>query len=245
MLALGACSTSEKQIADVLKKNPNLVFDTIEENPEQFIEVVNRAARKAQMGQQEKQIAEKKRQQEDQLKNPISVPLTDDRLLFGTAKGDITIVEYADFECPYCEVAYGNLKPLKEKYKDRIKFYYKHVPLSMHKMAMPAAIRFEAIMKQDKEKARKFYNYVFENQRLLRNEQFLTDAAKKFGVDIKKMEVDMKSKDIQERIAADMKEFEKLGFSGTPSFVVNGVTLEGAQPAEEFERIIQLTTAKK
>lgn len=241
-LALGACSTTDQQIADALKKNPKLVFDTIEQNPDQFIEVVNRAARKAQESQQEKQMAEMKRRQEEQVKNPLKPAVSDDRILFGNAKGDITIVEYADFECPYCEVAYKNLKPIKEKYKDRIKFYYKHVPLSFHKMAMPAAVRFEAIYKQDKAKGREFYTYLFENQRQMRDEKFLNDAAKKVGADVKKMEADMKSASAEKQISEDMAEFEKFGFSGTPAIVINGVALEGAQPTTELEKVIQATT---
>ncbi|MBS1970921.1 MAG: thioredoxin domain-containing protein [Bdellovibrionales bacterium] len=243
-LALGACSTTDQQVAEALKKNPKLVFDAIEQNPEQFIEVVNKAARKAQEGAQEKQMADMKRRQDDQLKNPLKPALSEDRLLFGNAKGDITIVEYADFECPYCEVAYKNLKPIKEKYKDRIKFYYKHVPLSFHKMAMPAAIRYEAVYKQDKEKARKYYTYLFENQRQMQDEKFLNDAAKKLGVDMKKMEADMKSAATEKQISDDTAEFEKFGFSGTPAIVINGVALEGAQPTAELEKVIQLTTTK-
>lgn len=243
-LGLGACSTSDQQIAEALKKNPKIVFDTIEQNPDQFIEVVNRAARKAQESQQVKQVAEMKRRQEEQVKAPLKPALSEERILFGNSKGDITIVEYADFECPYCEVAYKNLQPIKEKYKDRIKFYYKHVPLSFHKMAMPSALRFEAIYKQDKEKARKFYTFLFENQRRMRDEKFLNEAAKKVGADIKKMEADIKSAAAEKQISDDMAEFEKFGFSGTPAIVINGVALEGAQPTAELEKVIQLTTTK-
>jgi protein-disulfide isomerase len=60
--------------------------------------------------------------------------------LAGGSDAEITIVEYADFQCPACRMAYDQLKPIKDKYKDRIKFFYKNMPLDFHKMAMPSAL---------------------------------------------------------------------------------------------------------
>ena len=243
-LMLAACTPGQKQVAEMLTKNPKMVFDAIEENPEQFIEVVNRAARKAQEQQQQKQQAEAKKQQEDQLKNPLRPELSEERLLAGSKDGEITIVEYADFQCPACRMAYDNLKPIKDKYKDRIKFYYKNMPLDFHKMAMPSALYYEAVAKQDRLKAKKYYDILFQNQDQL-GENFLRETAQKVGADMKRLTADLKSEDLKKTIAADMAEFEKLGFTGTPAFIINGVAMSGAQPAGEFEKVIQLTTKSK
>ncbi len=241
-LGLGACSTSDKQVADLLKKNPKLVFDTIEENPEQFIEVVNRAARKAQEGQQQKQLTEMKQQQELQMKTPLRPVLAKGRALISSPNAPITIVEYADFQCPACGMAYNNLKAIKEKYKGRINFYYKNMPLDFHKMAYPSALYYEAIGRQDRAMALKFHEYLFENQGQLRDAAFLKSVAKKIGVNESKLTADLKSPEIQKIIKEDMQEFEAFGFTGTPVILVNGVALHGAQPVEEIERVIGLTT---
>ncbi len=105
---------------------------------------------------------------------------------------------------------------------------------------MPAAKYFEAIAKQSPEKAEKFHDMVFENQGQLKDkgEGFFKEAAKKVGADIKKVEADMKDESIAKRIAADMEEARKFNMSGTPGFIINGVSLRGAYPFPEFKKII-------
>lgn len=236
-----ACATKESQIADYLKKNPKAVFDVIEENPEQFIEVVNRAARKAQEGMQQKQLSEMRQQQEDQMKNPLKPDLEKGRQLLGDQNSKITIVEYADFQCPACRAAFGSLKQIKEKYKGQVQFYYKNMPLSFHKQAEPAARHYEAVFLQDRAKALKYYEYIFENQNRMGDEAFLKEGAKKLGVDMKRLAADLNSEKVTARIEKDMAEFEKFGFTGTPVILVNGVALHGAQPFEEIDRVISET----
>lgn len=241
---LGACATSDKQIAEYLKKNPKAVFDVIEDNPEQFIEVVNKAARKAQQNQQQKQMAEIKKQQEQQIVNPLKPALSDARRLVGTAKAKITIVEYADFQCPACAMSHPVIKEVMKENAGNVQLYYKHMPLSFHPMAEPAAYYFEAIFKQDRAKALKFYDLLFENQKSLKNVDFIRQMAKKSGADMAKVAKDITSTEVQMIVKNDMSEFEKMGFTGTPVILVNGVALHGAQPKEEIDKIIALTTVE-
>lgn len=241
LLALSGCATNESQLKEALKKNPKIIFDVIEENPEQFIEVVNRAAQKVQQKQYEKQISEMKEEQERDIKNPKKPKLTNDRRLSGNSNSKITIVEYADFQCPACRMAYESLSEFKQKYKGQVQFYYKHMPLDFHKMAYPAALYFEAIKVQDTAKAIKFYDFVFENQRQMSDENFLKKTAQNVGADIKKVQQDMKSDKVKQVIEEDMAEFQKFGFTGTPVILINGVALHGAQKIEELERIAKMT----
>lgn len=241
LLGLASCATSDSQIRDYLKKNPQVLFDVIEENPEMFLETVNRAARKAQGAQAEKQHAEREQRVQEQLKNPLKPKLDKSRVLAGSSEAKIVIVEYADFQCPACSMAAANLKKVLEKYGDRLQFHYKNMPLDFHPMAMPAALYFEALMKQDRAKAHKFYDAVFANQRAL-SEPFLKDTAKKVGADMKKLETDVKSESVVRTVKSDQDEFVNLGFTGTPVIVVNGIALEGAQPTEAIERVIELTS---
>ncbi len=243
-LIAAGCVSSEDRIREAVRKNPKVIFDAIEENPEQFIDVVNRAAQKAQLSQYEKQMAAAKAEQESDLKKPKRPQLSDDRRLFGSAAGKIIVVEYADFQCPACRMAYDSLKKFKEKHKDEIQFYYKNMPLDFHKMAYPAAQYFEAIRIQGKDKAFKFYEFVFENQSQLAEENFLKRAAKIAGADLKRLEADIKSDQVKRSIAWDISEFQNFGFTGTPVVIINGVTMNGAQSLEELERVAQLTLNK-
>lgn len=243
--AFAGCATTgtqrEKELTETLKKNPQIVFQVIEDNPEAFLESVNKAAQMAQMKQYEKQVTEIKKQQAEELKNPKQPFLDVSKRLAGNDNGKIVIVEYADFECPACGMAYGPLKELKEKYKNDVQFYFKHMPLDFHPQAMPAAQYFEAVRMQDKAKAQKFYDYVFKNQKNIGDEGFFKKALKAVGADVKKAEKDKDSEAVQKVIEGDMAEFHKFGYTGTPVTLVNGVTMMGAQKLENLESIIRQT----
>lgn len=237
---LAACASNETQIREALKKNPKIVFDVIEENPQQFIEVVNRAARKAQEESDRKQASDARAEQERDLKDPKQPALDPARRLVGDDSGKIVVVEYADFQCPACAMAYESLKRFKEKHKGEMQFYFKNMPLDFHKMAMPSALYFEAIGLQDRSKALRFYDAVFSNQRELKSEDFLKKIAKKVGADMKRLETDIKSEAVRKIVESDQAEFEKFGFTGTPVVLINGVALNGARPLEELERVVEL-----
>jgi protein-disulfide isomerase len=237
---LSACVSSESQVRDALEKNPKLVFDVIEKNPEQFMESVTRAARLAQQKQQEKQIENRQQQQEADLKNPKSPEITPERVLFGKKEDPITIVEYADFQCPACGMAHNSLTEFKEKHKGEIRFVFKNMPLDFHRMAYSSALYFEAIRLQDQKKALKFHDTLFENQQKL-SEDYLKKTASEVGADMTRLAKDIKSRAVSKVVREDMAEFQKFGFTGTPVIIVNGVALEGAQPLEELERVASLT----
>lgn len=238
---LGACATQENKIADYLKKNPKIVFDVIEENPELFIDVVNKAARKAQEAQYKKQNQDMEQQQKEQVNNPLKPDIGKDTLLFGKLDAPITIVEYADFQCPACQMGYDSLIKMKEKYGDKVQIHYKHFPLDFHKMAMPSAQYYEAIRSQDPKKAEKFYKLVFENQRELKNEDYLKKVTKQVGANLDTVQKQLSSATVSSKIQTHMDEFQKFGFTGTPVLLVNGVALHGARPLEEIEKVVAMT----
>lgn len=244
VLSIG-CVTRESDVKEMLKKNPNIVFDLLEDNPEQFIQVINTAAKKAQQIEYDKQISRIKNEQEGDLLNPKQPKLIKERRLVGDTNADIVVVEYADFQCPACKVAYESLKQFKEKYKSKVQFYYKHMPLDFHKMAYPTSLYYEAILLQDRKKALKFYEYIFQNQRKLIDEKFLKSAAQFAGANLAKVEKDIKSEVVKNSIEEDINEFQKFGFTGTPVVLINGVALHGAQRLEELERVMNLTLSKK
>lgn len=238
---LTSCALGDRQVHEAIRKNPKIVFDAIEDNPEQFIEVVNRAAQKAQEVQYQKRAEIEKEKQEQDLKNPKKPEIDKHRRMVGNDDGKIVIVEYADFQCPACRMAYSSLKQFKEKYKGQVQFYYKHMPLDFHPMAYPAAVYYEALWLQDKNKANKFYDELFMNQQNL-SENFLKKTAMKVGAQMSKLNADMKSDEVREIIAADMEEFRRFGFSGTPALLMNGVEMDGAQSLAALEALAKKVT---
>jgi protein-disulfide isomerase len=132
------------------------------------------------------------------------------------------------------------VKEIEKDYGDKVRIVFKHLPLDFHPMAMPAAKYFEAVAKQDPKKAEKFHDEVFSNQKELSSdgEKFLKATVKKVGANLAKVEKDMNSESVQKRIQTDMAEAKKFEFSGTPGFLINGVSLRGAYPAPEFKKII-------
>lgn len=185
---------------------------------------------------------------EEEFKNPKKPVVQKGRATTGMASAPITIVAYSDFQCPYCKMGYERIEEVKKKYGNKVRFVFKHLPLSFHPFAMPAAKRFEAINVQGgSKKAYAFHDIVFKEQERLskEGEGFLDDAAKRAGANIAKMKTDLESEKIKKIIDADMEEAHGYKIDGTPGFVVAGVTLSGAQPIEAFSQIIDQRLAER
>lgn len=240
VLFVFASCVDKKQLGEMIKKNPEIITDAIKENPTAFIEALNEAVKKAQADQRDKAEEEERKALEASFENPLVPEIRSDELIRGTKGAPITIVEYSDFECPFCKRGYSTVMELLEKYKGKIQFVYKHLPLSFHPMAMPASKYYEALRLQNESYAVKFHDEIYENQGKLKNgEAFLKEVAKKVGANMKKLETDLKSEALEQRIEADLAEANKYGFQGTPGFLVNGVPVKGAYPTSHFDDIIK------
>ncbi len=239
-LGLGACAPTPKQIREAIEKEPEIVFVAIEKAPDKFIEVVNKAAQEAQKKSQQKAIDQEQKQREEEYANPLKPEIDENRVFFGKKDAKVTIVEYSDFECPFCTKGHVTMKEILKNYPNDVRILFKHLPLDFHPKALPAAKFFEAIARQSHEKAEKFHDEMFENQNDLKTkgEGFMKDTAKKLGVNMAKLETDLKDESILKRIDADIEEARKFNISGTPGFVINGVSLRGAYPYSEFQSII-------
>lgn len=244
---ISGCTPSPDALKKAIEKDPKIVFAAIEADPEGFIEVVNKAAQAAQQKGAEKSQAEESKKRDEEFKNPLKPELQPDRPAKGPANAPVTIVEYSDFQCPYCTRGYQTINEVLKAYDGKVRVIFKHLPLDFHPKAMPAAKMFEAIAMQDHAKAFKFHDIVFENQAELnqRGEDFLKEAAKKAGADMKRIEKDLNDPKIAARITADMEEARKFDISGTPGFLINGVSLKGAYPFPEFKTIIDRHLAGK
>lgn len=241
------CTPSPSQLKKVVEDNPDIVFGAIEKNPDKFIEVINKAARDAKSKSIEREMKAEQERMEEEFKNPKQPQISDKRVIFGKNDAPVTIVEYSDFQCPYCFRGYETIKRVLKEYDGKVRVIYKNLPLEFHPLAQPAAEYFEAIALQDHAKARKFHDSVFQDQKKLSEDKqaFLDKTAKSVGADMARLKKDLKGNTVKENIAADIEEAKKFDFSGTPGFLVNGVSLKGAYPFEEFQKIIDRHLANK
>jgi len=239
-LVLGTGCTSKQQLEKTIEENPDIVFNAIKKNPKRFVEVVNEAVRTAQESSRADEAKEEQTRLEEEFKNPKQAVIEEGRVIFGSKNAPVTIVEYSDFQCPYCSRGFSTVKQVEKEYGDKVRIVFKHLPLDFHPLAMPAAKYFEAIAMQDHKKAEKFHDAIFTNQTQLNQggEKFLKDTAKKVGANMAKVAKDLESEAVKKRIAADMEEAKKFDFSGTPGFLINGISLRGAYPFPEFKKII-------
>lgn len=240
LLSTTSCTKNSQDIKAALEQHPEWIADVMKKNPEKFAEVIQAVEMQAQRVAQQKAQEAEKAQQEAEFKSPKQAEITDATPVRGPKNAPITIVEYSDFQCPYCQRAYQTVKEIEKKYGDKVRLVYKNTPLPFHQMAMPAAKRFTAIAMQSAAKAYEYHDKVFDNQNKLNTdgEKFLDEVAKKTGVDMAKMKKDMEGEVVKARIQADIAEAAKFQFSGTPGFLVAGVSLKGAYPINAFEAII-------
>jgi protein-disulfide isomerase len=237
--AFAGC-TSKDQLKKMMKENPDIITEAIEENPEKFIEALNNAVKKAQGDQAKKREEDEKKELEESFKNPLTAEIRSDESIRGTKGAPITLIEYSDFECPFCSRGYQTVLSLLKKYEGKIQFVYKHLPLNFHPQAMIASQYYEAIRLQSADKAFKFHDEVYKEQKKLQNgETFLKAVAKSVGADMNKLAKDINSEAVKTRIEQDMEEAAKFGFQGTPGFLLNGIPIRGAYPQQYFEEMIE------
>ncbi|MCF8058689.1 MAG: thioredoxin domain-containing protein [Bacteriovoracaceae bacterium] len=238
ILSLASCMNKDS-LKKTLKENPEILYEAIKADPAEFMMVLQEAAQNAKGAMQEKKAEAEKKAFEESFSNPLKPQIRDDESIRGTKGGPLVLIEYSDFECPFCSRGFETVTKIMEKYEGKVQFIYKHLPLSFHPAAMISAQYYEAIRLQSEEKAFKFHDAIFANQRKLKNgKSFLDAEAKKLGVNMKKLGDDVNSESIKKRINEDMEEAAKFGIQGTPGFVLNGIPVKGAYPLNHFVKIV-------
>ncbi len=141
--------------------------------------------------------------------------------VLGNTDAPVTIVEFSDFQCPYCARAMPALKEVQAKYPDKVKLVFKHFPLSFHQAARPAAIASMAASEQGK--FWEMHDVLFDNHRALRPEN-MEEWAEKAGLDLERFRRDMKSKATAygDRVDGDFKHGQSVAVRGTPTIYING-----------------------
>lgn len=163
---------------------------------------------------------------------------------WGPEDAKVTLVEYSDYQCPYCRRFHNEAyKAIKETYGNRIRFVFKHFPLrSIHPHAEGAAVAAQCAMKQGK--FWKYNDILFDNQSNLAADALVRYAAE-VGLDVAAFQKCIADPKVKAKVLADLDSGLKLGITGTPGFLLNGVKISGAQPFENFRQAIEQSLGKK
>ena len=159
----------------------------------------------------------------------------------GEAKAPVTIVEFSDFQCPYCKKVQPILKDLLAKYDGRVKLAYRDFPLrTLHAQAQLAAEA--ARCAEDQGMFWQYHDALFADQSKL-DDAGLVKTAQMLGLNEKSFQTCLAAGSFKAPIEEDVQEGTKAGVTGTPGFFINGEFLNGAQTEGEFEKIIELELA--
>lgn len=157
----------------------------------------------------------------------------------GSSDASLVIVEYGDYQCPYCGAAYPVLKELLKEFGDQIRFVFRNFPLSeMHQYARTAALAAEAAALQGK--FWEMHDAIYENQEYL-NADLPLKLAEKMGLNIPQFKADIHKKELAEKIDTDFESGIISGVNGTPSFFINGNKFNGG--AEDLFQLVRENTA--
>jgi protein-disulfide isomerase len=174
-----------------------------------------------------------------------------DQPTLGPEDAPVTIVEFSDFQCPYCARAYQTMrdKVLKE-YANKVRLVYKNFPLPFHKWAEPAAIAGECAFEQKNQAFWTLCDYYFDHQGEISPDNFkdkTLEALNDVNIDKAAFTQCLDEKKTEDRVKADITEGVEVGVTGVPTFLINGREISGDEPFERFKEVIDdaLTRAQK
>ena len=157
--------------------------------------------------------------------NTLEIHVSSSDHLSGRVDAPLQLVEYGDFQCPYCGEAYWEVKRIQEDFGDELAFVFREFPLTQaHRYALGAAAAAEAADRQGRFWA--MHDRLFEHQQELAPED-LRDHANALGLDVAQFATDFTSDAVAQRIESDLRSGTASGVPGTPAFFVNGVLHEG------------------
>lgn len=166
----------------------------------------------------------------------------------GAADAPITVVEFSDFQCPFCTRGAATVEQLLEQYQGKVKFVFLNFPLNFHPWAEPAAIAAQCAANQKDDAFWTLHDAYFEHQSEITVDNVLTKSKEYLagsGIDLAQWSTCAEDKSSEtyraaaEVVRTDMSLGQQLGVSGTPGFFINGQFLNGAQPLPAFTQIIE------
>ena len=156
----------------------------------------------------------------------LTIPVSERDHIQGPTTAPVTLVEYGDYECPYCGQAYPIVKELQQRLGDRLRFVFRNFPLTqIHLHAEHAAEAAEAAGAQDK--FWEMHDTLFEHQRAL-DDKHMKEYAAKLGLDESRFSREMTEQSFAARLREDFLSGVRSGVNGTPTFFINGVRYDGS-----------------
>jgi protein-disulfide isomerase len=162
---------------------------------------------------------------------------------FGSKTAKVTIVEFSDFQCPFCAKGADVLTELKKKYGDKIQVAFKQYPLPFHNHAEGAAVASLCANEQSSKLFWKMHDEMFKNQDSL-SADGLKKLAKNVGLNSADFDKCMAENKYLAQVKADMEEGQKINVKSTPTFFINGQLIAGAQPLDVFTQLIDEELSK-
>lgn len=149
----------------------------------------------------------------------------------GNENAKVTVVEYSDFQCPFCKRGSDMLPQILNEYGEKVKIIFKQFPLPNHNWAKNASIASLCSYEQSNDKFWDFHDKVFQKQKEINLENSgdkFKEVANEVGLDIPKFESCLNSEEIEQRLENEIKEAQSLGVRSTPTFIVDGLMVPGA-----------------
>ncbi len=172
----------------------------------------------------------------------IEVAVDDDAVM-GPAKAPVTIVEFSDYQCPYCSRAEATVQDVLKKYGDKVRLVYRDYPLQFHPNSNIAAQASECAKEQGK--FWEMHNAMFANQAKLAQPDLLETAGGISGIDKDKFKTCLGSGKYTTEVQKDFDDGQKYGVTGTPTFFINGIPMVGARDVNSFAEIIDSELERK
>lgn len=166
---------------------------------------------------------------------PIEVDTTGEPFI-GNENAKVTIVEFSDFQCPYCKKGYDTMKEVLANYPEDVKIVFVNFPLSFHQYAQKAAEASECAFAQGK--FEEYHDMLFENQDALTLDD-LKGYAATLGMDTETFNTCLDSGEMTAEVEGDITSGSEHGVTGTPAFIINGEKIVGARPYADFETAIE------
>ena len=238
LAALVACTSANQQAqAEISDKDFSAAIEKYLATDAGMAKVGSSLERYFQQKQKDAAKAEEDRAKadlEEQFKSPVKVEVGKSPVK-GPATAKVTIIEFSDFQCPYCKRGSDTMYEVAKAYPNDVKVVFKHYPLPFHKEAEPSARASWAAQQQGK--FWEFHDIMFNNQDKLGTDFYLA-TAKELKLDEAKFKADMNSEAAAKQVKEDTEAGAKNGIQGTPGFFVNGVAVKGAYPASHFKTIV-------
>jgi protein-disulfide isomerase len=173
---------------------------------------------------------------------PPRIDITANGPAIGPENAPVTIVEFSDYQCPFCKRAEPTLQQIALRYPDQVRIVYRHFPLdSIHPLARPAAEA--AACAEEQGKFWEFHSLVWEATPDLGPEK-LSEMAASLELDADAFGACVEERRFQARVQLDLDEGQAAGVNGTPAFFVNGIPLSGARSLDDFVQVIESELAR-